>query len=274
RNWFAKIGIILIVLGLAWFGIQAVRLLGPSGKAGLSYLASFALLGGGVFFEKRERYRILGRTLIGGGWALLFFTTFALRHGQAMRVLGSETADLVLMLAVALAMVVHTLRYHSQLVTGLAFLLAYTTVSLSHDTVYSLASGVILALGLVSIVLKLAWFELEVFGILSSYLNHFYWLYRLLGPEGAHGNAFAEYHASTALLLFYWIIFRGSYIVRRVKSPRAEHVSTAAALLNTLLLLGTMKFQSVQPELAFVALLIIGAVEFSLGQLPITKCRR
>ena len=35
-----------------------------------------------------------------------------------------------------------------------------------------------------------------------------------------------------------------------------------------------MKFQSVQPELAFVALLIIGAVEFSLGQLPITKRRR
>jgi hypothetical protein len=178
------------------------------------------------------------------------------------------------MLIAALAMVAHTLRYRSQLVTGLAFLLAYTTVSLSHDTVYSLVSGVVLAIGLVSIVIKMEWFELEVFGILSSYLNHLYWLYRLLGPEGAHGNAFSEYHASTTLLLFYWVIFRGSYIVRRVKSPRAEHVSTAAALLNTLLLLGTMKFQSVQPKLAFVALLIIGAVEFSLGQLPITKRRR
>src|SRR5579862_544765 len=35
-----------------------------------------------------------------------------------------------------------------------------------------------------------------------------------------------------------------------------------------------MKFQSVHPELAFWALLIIGAVEFSLAQLPITKRRR
>jgi hypothetical protein len=273
-NWLNKLGITILVLGLALFGIYELGQLGPAGKVGLSCFVSLALLAGGVFFERRERYRVLGHTLIGGGWALLFFTTYALNHVQAMRVMSSENTDLILMLAVALAMVTHTLRYRSQLVTGLAFLLAYTTVSLSHDTVYSLASGVILAIGLVSIVIKMGWFELEVFGILSSYLNHLYWLYRLLGPEGAHGNAFPEYHASTALLLFYWVIFRVSYIVRKVKSPGAEHVSTAAALLNTLLLLGTMKFQSVQPKLAFVALLIIGAVEFSIGQLPITKRRR
>jgi hypothetical protein len=273
-NWLNKLGITILVLGLALFGIYELGQMGPEGKVGLSYVVSLALLAGGVFFEKRERYRVLGHTLIGGGWALLFFTTYALNHVQAMRVMSSENVDLILMLAVALAMVVHTLGYRSQLVTGLSFLLAYSTVSLSHDDVYSLSSGVILAIGLVSIVLRMEWFELEVFGILSSYLNHLYWLYRLLGPEGAHGQAFPEYPASIALLLFYWLIFRVSYIVRKVKSPAAEHVSTAAALLNTLLLLGTMKFQSVRPELAFVALLVIGAAEFVFGQIPITKRRR
>ena len=273
-NWLNKLGITILVLGLALFGIYELGQLGPAGKVGLSFFASFALLAGGVFFEKRERYRVLGHTLIGGGWALLFFTSYALNHVQAMRVLDSESTDLVVMLAVALAMVVHTLRYRSQVVTGLAFLLAYTTVSLSHDTVYSLASGVILALGLVSIVLKLSWFELEVFGILAVYLDHLYWLYRLLGPEGAQGRPFPEYHVSTALLLFYWVIFRVSYVVRKIKSPGVEHVSSGAALLNTLLLLGTMKFQSVHPELAFVALLTIGAIEFICGQIPIVKRRR
>lgn len=273
-NWLNKLGITILVLGLGLFGVYELGQLGPAGKVGLSYVVSFALLGGGVFFERRERYRVLGHTLIGGGWALLFFTTYALNHVQAMRVMSSENTDLVCMLAVALAMVGHTLRYRSQSVTGLAFLLAYSTVALSHDDVYSLSSGVILAIGLVSIVIKMGWFDLEIFGILSSYLNHVYWLYRLLGPEGAHGNWFPEYHASTALLLFYWLIFRASYIVRKVKSPRAEHVSTAAALLNTLLLLGVMKFQSVRPELAFVALLIIGAAEFGFGQIPIIKRRR
>jgi predicted membrane protein DUF2339 len=273
-NWLNKIGIAILVLGVALFGIYELGQLGPLGKVVLSFIVSMALLAGGITLERRERYRVLGHTLIGGGWALLFFTSYALNHVQAMRVLSSENADLILMLAVALAMVAHTLGYRSQLVTGLAFLLAYSTVSLSHDDVYSLASGVILAIGLVCIVIKMGWFELEVFGILSSYLNHLYWLYRLLGAEGAHGHAFAEYHASTALLLFYWLIFRVSYVIRKVKLPADEHVSTAAALLNTLLLLGVMKFQSVQPELAFVALLLIGAAEFGFGQLPITKRRR
>ena len=267
-NWLNKLGIIILVLGVALFGIYELGQLGPAGKVALSYAASAVLLGAGIFFENRERYRVLGHTLIGGGWALLFFTTYGLNHIDAMRVLSSELADLALMLAVSIAMVVHTLRYRSQLVTGLAFLLAYTTVTLSHDNVYSLAAGVILALGLVSITIKLNCFELEVFGILSSFLNHLYWLYRLLGVEGAHGQAFPEYQASTALLFFYWLVFRISYVVRKIKTPFEEHVSTVAALLNTLLLLGIMKFQSVHPELAFYALLGIGAAEFVFAQLP------
>ena len=274
RNWLNKIGIVLIVLGVAYFGIKELGQLGPWGKVALSYVISFALLGGGIFLEKRDRYRVFSYPSIGGGWSLLFWTTYALNHVSAMRVLDSLSADLILMLAVALAMVVHTLRYRSQVVTGIAFLLAYGTVALSNDDVYSLSAGVILAIGLVAIVIKMGWFELEVFGILSSYGNHLYWLYRLLGPNGAEGRAFPDYHASTAILLFYWITYRISYIVRKTKSPSEEHISTAAALLNTLLLLGTMKFQSVQPKLAFWALLIIGAIEFSLGQLSITKRRR
>src|SRR6266404_2618102 len=273
-NWLNKLGIIILVMGVALFGIYELQALGAAGKAGISYIAALALLGGGIFLEKRETYHLLGRTGIGGGWALLFFSTYAIHHVAAMRVLGSETIDLVLMLIVALAMAGHTLQYRSPFVTGLAFLLGYTTVALSHDNVYSLSAGVVLAIGLVTIVIKMDWFELEVFGILSSYLNHLYWLYRILGIHGAHGRHFEAYHASLAMLLFYWLIFRVSYLARPIKSETEEHVSTVAALLNTLLLLGIMKFQSVQPELAYIAMLVIGFVELSFAQLPRTKRRR
>jgi len=277
-NWLPKIGIIMTVIGFALLGIYELGALGALGKVGISYFASAVLLGGGIFLEKNERYRLLGRTSIGGGWALLFFSTFGIYHVEAMRVLpvnaGSLTLDCGLMLVVAVAMALHTLRYRSQFVTGLAFLLGYTTVALSQDTVYSLSAGVFLAIGLVSIVLKMGWFELEVFGILSSYLNHLYWLYRILGIDGAHGPHFKEYRASLVLLFIYWLTFRISYIARNIKTDFEEHISTLAALLNVLLLLGVMKFQSVQPELAYLALLVVGTFEFSLAQLPITKRRR
>src|SRR4029077_8557610 len=40
------------------------------------------------------------------------------------------------------------------------------------------------------------------------------------------------------------------------------------------MLLGVMKFQSVHPELAFLALLAVGGVEFACGQLPVIRKRR
>jgi hypothetical protein len=277
-NWIFKIGITLVVVGVALFGIYELGALGPLGKVGISYLVSIFLLVGGIYLEKAKRYQLFGYGGVGGGWGLLFFSTYGMYHLRAMRVLplnaGGLTLDCVLMLIVALSMALHTLRYRSQFVTGLAFLLGFSTVALSQDTVYSLSAGVFLAIGLVLIILKMGWFELEVFGILSSYLNHLHWLYRLLGIEGAHGRHFAEYHASLAILLIYWLTFRISYIARHIKTEFEEHISTLAAILNVLLLLGVMKFQSVQPELAYLALLFVGAFEFSFAQLPITKRRR
>jgi len=273
-NWLNKLGIIILVVGVALFGIYELSAMGPGGKAFISFLVSVLLLGGGIFLEKKETFRVLGRTFIGGGWALMFFSSYGIYHVGAMQILNSLPLDCILMLLVAVAMAVHTLRYRSQFVTGLAFLLGYTTVALSHDTVYSLSAGVILAIGLVIIVLKMHWFELEVFGILSSYLNHLYWLFQILGVNGAQGRAFPEYPASLAMLAFYWLTFRVSYLVRNIHSEFEEHVSTTAALLNTLLLLGLLKFQSVQPQYAYLVLLIVGAVEFAFAQLPITRRRR
>ncbi len=286
-NWFAKLGGIMIVVGVTTIGLIKLQSFGAAGKAIVSYLVAFLLLAGGIFLEKRERYQLLGRVGIGCGWALLFGSTYGIHNFPAMRILDSLVFDCILMLVVALGMAAHTLRYKSQFVTGLSFLLGYATVSLSfseississagtnESTVYGLLAGVFLAIGLVTIVLKMGWFELEVFGILSSYLNHLYWLYCILGPNGAHGRAFPEYHASLAMLFFYWLTFRISYILRGVKTDFEEHVSTVSALLNTLLLLGVLKFQSSQPDLAYIALLLIGALEFIFAQLPITRRRR
>lgn len=272
-NLFAKIGIVLLVLGLALLGRIALIAMGPGPRVALIYTIAAAMLGGGIWLERRERYRLLGRTGIGGGWALLFFTTYAMHHVAPMMVMQSNTLDCVLMLFVAVAMVVHTLRYRSQLVTGLAFLLGFSTVALSQDSVYALVAGVILALGIAAIALRMSWFELEIFGILASYANHFYWLY-MLYPNSPAGHAFPEFWPSAIILVLYWAIFRVSYVVRKIDSSRQESVSTIAALANTMLLLAVMKFQSTHPELAFYALLGIGTLEFIFGQLPVTRRRK
>lgn len=273
-NWLNKLGIVILVLGVAFFLAYQIRTLGPAGRVLIGYLTGGLLLGVGAWFERNEVYRILARAGIGGGWALLFFTTYAMYHVPAARVLDSQLTDLLLMLAVVAVMVWHTLRYRSQVVTGLAFLLAFSTVTVSHSNVYSLSAGAVLALGLVAIVGRMRWFELEVFGILASYLNHYLWLRPIIEPMRGHRHPFPEFAASAGILVLYWLVFRISYLFREPEGSVQERISTAAGLLNTALLLLLFKYQSTHPEWAFWALLTIGASETALGQLPVARRRR
>ena len=273
-NWLNKLGVIILVIGVALFLAYQLKTLGPAGKILVGYVVGGVLLGAGLLFEKREAYRVLARAGIGGGWALLYFTTYAMHHVEAARIITSQAVDLVLLLIVAAAMVAHTLRYQTQAVTGLAFLLGFATVTISHVNVYSLLASAILAAALVVIVQRRGWFEMEIFGILAAYLNHWYWLRPIIEPMGKHHHPFAEFPASAGLLVFYWVVFRGSYVRRRIADAYQENISTVAALLNTFLLLGVMKYQALHPEWAFWFLLLLGGVELALGQLPLLRNRR
>jgi len=272
-DWLNKVGIVLVVLGVAFFLAYQLKTMGPSGKVLVGFVTSAVLLGAGIWFERGDRYRILARAGIGGGWALLFFTTYAMYHVPAAHVLDSQSLDMVLMLAVAGAMVAHTLRYRSQVVTGLSFLLAFVTIAINHSNVYSLAAGAVLAAGLVVIVGRMQWFELEVFGIVASYLNHYIWLQPIIEPMQGKHHPFPEFTASAGILVLYWLIFRVSYVFRQPDEYQ-ERISTAAALLNTSLLLALLKYQSVHPEWAFWALLVVGAMEAAFGRAPATRRRR
>src|SRR6476646_7528101 len=72
-------------------------------------------------------------------------------------------------------------------------------------------------------------------------------------------------------MFFYWLTFRVSYVARGIKTDFEEHVSAVSVVLNTLLLLGLLKFQSVN---AYLALFAIGAFELVFALLPITHRRR
>lgn len=273
-NLVPKIAITLVVLGIAYILYYEWHVMSALAKIGLGLLSGIAILLLGVFLEKRERYVTLGRVCIGGGWATIFVTTYAMRFFPGSPLLPSDIVGFILLFGVAAAMVFHTLRYRSQLVTGAAFLLAYVTVWVGHDNqIYSLTANALLSAGLIFLVVRYNWFELEVLGILAAYINHFYWLMPIVERVGRH-KPFDQFLPSALLLIFYWAIFRGSYLARKVHNDYEEKVSTVAALLNSFGLLAVMKYQSVHPELAFRFLLLLGAVELLLGQLPAIRKRR
>jgi hypothetical protein len=267
-NWLNKLGIASLVIGLAFFLALKLQTWGPAGKVLCGYAVSVALLAGGVWLERKATYRIFARAGIGGGWALGFFTTFALYHIPAAHLLNSLVVDLVLMLAVAACMVGHSLFYRSQTVTGLAFLLGFATLLTSHmesangTVVFSLAASAVLALALVVVTTLRHWAVLELAGLSAVYLTHFVWLSQVL-PD--NHTAFTAFWPSTALILLYWLIFRLAYVLRAPLDQHEENLSSLTAVLNSTGVLGLLKFQSAHPEWAFWALLALGAVEMTMA---------
>jgi hypothetical protein len=267
------IGIVVVVLGVGFLVGSQWGVFPHWLRVFILYTCAAALLAVGIFFEKKSRYRMLGRALIGGGWAVTALVTYAIANTDALRLLTSRNVDLFLLLAVIGAMVWHTLKYKSQVVTGAGFLLGFVAIGMNPSPPYNLIAGGILIAGMTVIVVRRQWFELEIFGILASYVNHYVWLSGVYGQMGQRG-IFPDYAASLALVIGYWVIFRVSYLVREILNSQRESVSTFSALLNPVLFLVVMKYQGFHPEWAWRFLLLMGAIEFVLGQLPISRQRR
>ena len=272
-NWLNKIGISILVLGLAFFLAYQLHNLGPGGKVLLGVALSGAMIAIGVRYESNQRYRILARASAAGGWALLYFVSYAIYHVPAAHIVDSRELDFLLMLIVAAAIVSYSLRYRSQATTALALVLSYLTVGIHHASVYSLIASVLLALTVVTLALRMNWFALELFGILATYFNHLLWVWPVIEAMGPRRVEFAEFRTSVALLGFYWLLFRLSYIYRRISDDAQEALSTASALANGFCLLAMFKYQSIHPEWAFWALLALGAVELGLSVLAARRRR-
>ena len=172
-NWLNKIGTAAFVIGVALLLNYSMHYLGPAGKIVLGYVLSATLLGIGIFGETKERYRIAARAVLGGGWALAYFTTYALHNVQSVRLVESAGLGFALLFAVAVAMVAHSLRYDSELATGFAYLLAFVTVAISDIPLGGLVASALLAASLVVILRVRRWFVVEPLAIVATYAVHY-----------------------------------------------------------------------------------------------------
>jgi len=145
RYWLNRIGILSLVLGTAFFLVYSFQYLGPAAKIAMGYAMGAVLLVLGLRLERKPGIEWYGRGLMGGGWAVLYFTSYAMYHVPETKILGSAALDLILLLVVAAGAIRHALTYRSPAITMLAFLLAFLTTGISQVTYFTFISSVILA---------------------------------------------------------------------------------------------------------------------------------
>jgi hypothetical protein len=195
-DWLNKIGMLILVIGIALALGYSFTKIGPAGRVASALAASLAMLAGGVKLEGRERYRIFARGLLGGGWAALYFTVYAMHALAAARVLENGFAAAVLLLAVATGMIAHSLRYRSEALTGLAFAIAFVTLAITDVTAFSVVALAPLAGSLLVVAKRFGWRWCALLGMAATYLTCAW-----RGDTGA-----PLWQAQTAFAV-YWLLF-------------------------------------------------------------------
>lgn len=202
-NLLNKLGILVLVIAIALFLGYSFTQLGPGGRSAIGFAVSLALLVGGVALERHAPYVVFARGLLAGGWAGLYFTTYAMQAVDAAKVIYNPLLGGFLLLAVAAGMVVHSLRYRVQALTGLAYFIAFTTLAITPVTALSVIALVPLAASLLVVAYRFSWSGLVLFGLLATY-----------GTCASRGDNGAPLWSAQTVFAAYWLLFEAYDILR------------------------------------------------------------
>jgi len=271
KFWLNKIGIVIFSLGIAFLLMYSFARFGPVAKICAGYMIALALFIGGVKLERLEVYSNYGKVLLGGAWAIAYFTTYAMHHFEASRLIESELIDLYLLALVAYGMIVHSLRYKSEALTAMALLIGYVTCALGNVGYFTLASAGILAVVCLVVVYKMRWVRFIFLGILLTYMTHAVWVVKQIAaaalPVSRWSVANVAFFFDLLFLSLYWALFTAAIHVIRDRDPETEKKLAAANVMNFLLFFAMAfpKFQVSYPDHTFNMVYGLGLVYMALA---------
>jgi uncharacterized membrane protein len=222
-----KLGSLILVIAIALGLTYSATRLGPAGRVALALGISASMIAGGVILERRNRYLIFARGLLGGGWAALYLTVYGMHALDAARVIESPLAGAILLTIVAAGMIAHSLRYRSQVVTGLAYFAAFAALAITPVAAFSAVALVPLGISLLVIAWRFEWFGMALFGLIATY-----------GTCATKDAGTATVAQTQAIVGTYWLLFEIFDILRAARRRPATGAPAWIAPLNALAAFG------------------------------------
>ncbi len=197
-KWFAGAGIVSLVFAAAFLIIYLIQnnLISPEAQILVGILIGFIVLFAGKTLQDRA-HLFLGRSLIGGGFAILYFTIYA---AHMLYQLIPVEVNLILLTLIIISAIVISLKYNSKTIAGGAFFLGYITPLITGTVSwFALPYAAALLIGTAYILTKRGWNFLAVGSSLLTYLVLIFWLVDPLSKE------LPQY--SIILLIFLYVLF-------------------------------------------------------------------
>ena len=176
---FLKVGVGILVIGVVFAMGLVFQMVGPIGKVLLGYGGGLALLGAGISFERKERFRTFGRALIAGAWGILYFVTFAAGFVETSRVFHTRLGAVLALLVAGSAAVGYSLRYRHEWTTIFAFLLIHLSLGIAAfhlPPAQNLTATLIVALAIAVLVWRRGWVRLLALGAAATWASLSLWM--------------------------------------------------------------------------------------------------
>lgn len=129
--WVIRIGLMLLIIAAVFFGIHVSQQTPAWLRVVTLGLVSVATIGLGA--RLRDNLEGFGRAIIGGGFALLFFTAFAAFALPATKIIGSPAVGVLAQFAALVAAIAWSLWKKDQTVATLTLFLALISCGFSHS---------------------------------------------------------------------------------------------------------------------------------------------
>jgi hypothetical protein len=242
-DWLNKLGVLVLVIGIALGLAYSFTYMGPWGRVGTALAISAAMLVAGDVIEHRPGYANFGRGLLGGGWAGLYFTTYAMYGLAAAKVIDSPAVESILLCAVAAAMIMQALRYRSQTLTLLAYFIGFVTLGITPVTLFSVVALLPLAVSVLYLAWRYDWHRMALAGVIATYA--------VCASRGGLGASLA---ITQTLIAAYWLVFE-IFVLLRPAEKWIFPLNTIGAVA-----LSVAKWQSAAPASLWIFFAAAAAV--------------
>lgn len=208
--WLPRAAMVLLAVGVLWLlGLGINRFAGswwmPHARLALGYALCFGLLGWG--WRLRESTPGFARVLLGGGFGLSYFVTFATHFLPFSRVFARPEPTLVLLGALTAAWVAVAHARNARWMALGVVAMGHGTVGLSTLTLnvpspWAVAGVFALAVAGGWFLARRGWFAVAAVGMIGSYANHLFWMSQSPGSDRV-----LDYTLGLAVLAAYGALF-------------------------------------------------------------------
>ena len=265
--WFVRIGVMLVLTGLgilAYYKRSFFIDLSPGAKVSLFYLLSAAMGGVGFWLQRtKEQLKNYGQVLLAGGFAGVYFTTYAAHVIEPVRIIDNATVTLLLLFAWGGFMVWFADRLKSETValfaTGASYYATYVPLIHTDGTGevsdwVILFSNLVLAVAAVVFMLRNRWLKMPVLSLSASYAGFLLWRLRVDEPALTIAVSFA---------VSLWVVYTAAVFLSRSGAfsdrQRAAFLTANNAAMFGLLTADVLKYHEpkfwILPMVVGVALL-------------------